>query len=379
MAYDRYQKRRVQRKWADTVAHLAADTLPTNVMPRRVRIYVQAPPADGLVPAREEFYEYVKPILVAGALDWEVVEGRREGDVRWAVAEGVRKRRRKAGEGEEEETTDAVEMARERGGTREWEGTQGEMVLGRHAWKEYIRGLHEGWLGPVEKPAEEVVEEDVAPVEALTDVLDEEAEKKKQEEKDEEDKKKKLFKPAPYLSVKDYGVSTLSPSIPEELGPVSVIPFPHVLGFLKTPTRVWRYLHKRELADQIGRQTAAFVLATTYRPLDVQTEAVVAAGQQPSDSPTSELTADPSSDGHQARTYEQQRLLANEEAEWHKSVRKRELVEGKEDLWRGPVVLDERIASRMRVFELSREDEQRAAEFALQPREKKSDMDAGEE
>jgi hypothetical protein len=29
-------------------------------------------------------------------------------------------------------------------------GPKGDLVIGRHTWKEYIRGLHEGWLGPLD-------------------------------------------------------------------------------------------------------------------------------------------------------------------------------------------------------------------------------------
>lgn len=396
--YDRQQKRRVQRKWADVVSHLAQDTLPTNTMPRRVRIFVQAPPGDGLMPAREEFYEYIKPVLVAGALDWEVVEARREGDVRWAVAEGIRKRRRKAGEGTPvEEEIDAVAFARERGGTVEWEGVRGDLIMGRHAWKEYVRGLHEGWLGPLDKPEEVPVEAQEAildkgpdghshssigeaAVETLKDVVDKAVEekdtpekeltaeeKKKQEEQEEEEKRKKLYKPDPYISIRDYASTTLPRSIPEELDPAAVIPFPHILGFLNTPKRIYRFLNKRKLADDIGRQTAALVLASLYRPLDAQIE--FTAGGQPSDSPTSEFADSPVNATREPRTYEHQRLLAYEEPEWHKSIRKRERVEGKEDVWRDAIVLDERIASRMRIFELSRDDEQRAEEFAARPKE----------
>lgn len=57
-----------------------------------------APPGDGLRAAREHFHEYVKPILVAGAVDWEVIEGRKEGDVRAGLAAKIRRLRRRNGE-----------------------------------------------------------------------------------------------------------------------------------------------------------------------------------------------------------------------------------------------------------------------------------------
>ncbi|KAF2223034.1 mitochondrial import inner membrane translocase subunit Tim54, partial [Elsinoe ampelina] len=373
--YDKREKRKIQDKWISLVSPLKDEILAPNQLPRKVKIYVQAPPGDGLTPARELFYEYVKPILVAGGLEWEVVEGRREGDVRWGVAEGVRKERRRKGEGSEQEEEDVIRNARERVGTKEWEGVGGELVIGRHTWKEFMRGLHEGWLGPVDKPKEEVPEVIPEPAMIVEDkpgdghshsnnasssseqaqapVADPEPEPKEPtaEEKAEEERKKRL-KPGPYNSTTDYPSASLPRSLPASLGPTTVIQFPHLIGFTYTPRRVWRFLHRRELADSIGRQVAALVLGTQYRSFDTQT---------PADSPASEAPfATYEEPGQERRSWEQQRLLAHEEGEWHKSVKRRVREEGKEDVWRDEMVVDERIVGRMRKFELSREDEERA-------------------
>ncbi|KAH0410131.1 hypothetical protein KCU90_g20153, partial [Aureobasidium melanogenum] len=93
--YDKRETARFQQKYCDMVAPLSEKILPTTTMPRKMTIYLQAPPADGLRSAREHFYEYVKPVLVAGAMDWDV-EGRREGDLRFGAAEKIRRYRRKA-------------------------------------------------------------------------------------------------------------------------------------------------------------------------------------------------------------------------------------------------------------------------------------------
>ena len=158
--YDRREKKRVQRKWAKVVEHVALEPLDTTQLPRRLTVYVSAPPADGLVSAREHFNEYVKPILVAAAMDWDAVEGRREGDVRAGLAERIRRVRKKRGERSvepvEEDAQEVLEQQRARAGIREWDGTPGDIVIGRNTWKEYVRGLHEGWLGPLDPPAEQI-------------------------------------------------------------------------------------------------------------------------------------------------------------------------------------------------------------------------------
>ncbi|KAF7184024.1 hypothetical protein CNMCM7691_004514 [Aspergillus felis] len=157
IVYDRRERRRVQEKWCDLVAHLSKETLPIEQTRRKLTVFVAAPPGDGLRIAREHFKEYVKPILVAAALDYTVIEGRREGDVRAILAEQIRKHRRKAGEPssvvEEVGNEDIIADARQKIGVVEEPGPKGDLVIGRHTWKEYIRGLHEGWLGPLDPPS----------------------------------------------------------------------------------------------------------------------------------------------------------------------------------------------------------------------------------
>ncbi|KAL9028145.1 MAG: hypothetical protein Q9180_007216, partial [Flavoplaca navasiana] len=158
--YDRFQKKRAQQRWCNIVSHIAREPLPTTQMPRKITIFLSAPPGDTIRAAREHFHEYVKPVLAAAAIDWDVIEGRREGDVRAGLAEKIRKRRRKVGETSAisdetkslEESEDLVQTLRGTSGVKDWEGVQGDLVLGRHTWKEYVRGLHEGWLGPLDLP-----------------------------------------------------------------------------------------------------------------------------------------------------------------------------------------------------------------------------------
>lgn len=162
--YDRREKDRAIAKWKHTVEHLAKEPVPGAGMmaslaePRKLTIYLSSPPGDGLRVAQDHYTEYVKPILAASGLDWEFVQGRREGDVRAVVAERVRKARRAqesntATEPTAEPTRDELIQAHRRArGIDEYQGVRGDVVIGRHTWKEYIRGLHEGWLGPLAAP-----------------------------------------------------------------------------------------------------------------------------------------------------------------------------------------------------------------------------------
>jgi import inner membrane translocase subunit TIM54 len=371
--YDRREKRRSQQKWCDLVAHIANEPLGVDQMRRKLTVYLAAPPGDGLRVARDHFKEYVKPILTAAALDYTVIEGRREGDVRASTAESIRKLRRKAGEQssviEEPSVESAVLDMRERMGIRDEPGAKGDLVIGRHTWKEYIRGLHEGWLGPLDPPPPPVaevpiiepVEETMKDTAAADQPSDDNQASPEQKTEPEEKKEEKLSKPAgpaeAYISTADYPSAHLPSSLPQTFDSSVPIEFPHILGFLNTPIRMYRYLTQRHLAESIGCQVAALVLAADARSYRNESFS--------SDSELSGASVDstPSPSG----TLEQQTVLEWEEKEWHKSVRKRdEENPDKEREWLDDIVLDQRISTRMQYATLSPEDEARSQRIASQ-------------
>ncbi|CZT48075.1 related to TIM54 (component of the mitochondrial TIM22 translocase) [Rhynchosporium secalis] len=358
VVYDKREKRRAQKKWCKLVEHIAKEPLDAKAMPRKLTVFLEGPPTDGLRVAQDHFKDYVKPILVASGLDWEFVQGRKEGDVRAELAERIRESRLPPEERTEE---DVVTATRRNSSVKEFEGPRGDIVLGRHTWKEYVRGVHEGWLGPLTEPPKQV--EDTKEKETFETMpgitlLSEpkEAEATPAAEAKTDDKPKKPPQPSPFISVSAYPDAPTPANLPTELDPSTPISFPHILGFLNTPKRLYRFLNRRVLADSIGRETAAIILST-YRPYHTSTT---------SDAPTSfsaegadEEAQNGSNDSSVPQTAEQQTALIEEEKEWHKKARVR--VDGEpERTWLEPIVLDPRIASRMRRFELRPEDEARA-------------------
>ncbi|KAF2161824.1 hypothetical protein M409DRAFT_69618 [Zasmidium cellare ATCC 36951] len=383
--YDKWQTKRMREKWCNMVSHIAEEPLDTKVAPRKITIYLSAPPGDGLRNAREHFHNYVKPVLVAAAMDWDVVEGRKEGDVRHKTSEKIRKRRKRNGEGlpqaqkDEEEYT--VESLREKNGYVEYPGVAGDLVIGRNTWKEYIRGLHEGYLGSADPPKE--LENDQSPetptsahtpghssmgdaaVKAATNIVGQDSvdsptpsegtpgddaspateesladaatEAPAEEVKKEEEKPKRRF-PAPYILPEDYETATLSRSTPEIIGPSVGIRMPHLLGIRNTPIRIYRFLTRRRLQDDVGRQVASAILAS-HRPYG-------SVGAVDEDSASDSTVEVP----------EQKTVLDFEEKDWWKTIHEPRK-EHEESVWIEPMKLDERIISRMRAFELTSEDE----------------------
>ncbi|KAK0715116.1 mitochondrial import inner membrane translocase subunit Tim54 [Lasiosphaeris hirsuta] len=347
--YDKREKKRATARWARTVSHLSKEPLQDGLgQVRKLTIYLSNPPGDGFRVARDHYTEYVKPILAASGLDWEFVQGRREGDVRAVVAERARKTRRGwEGEGEraqDQEPTreEMIENIRKTRGIEDYSGVRGDVVIGRHTWKEYIRGLHEGWLGPLTAPP--------AP-EPITAETPETPEGEKPEgEKPAEDAppiSKKPPQPRPYNTTNDYPAETLPLLTPNEFSPAAPIREPHILGFLNTPTRLYRFFNRRKLADEIGREVAAACLCT-YREFK--------------DLPSSESESPTADD----LKYEQQTELAWEEKDWIKATWKEETPKEAaesgvtEKVRAHPIVVDSRVASRMRRFEIAPQDEARA-------------------
>ena len=357
-------------------------------MPRTITICLSAPPGDGLRAAREHFHEYIKPILVAGALDWEVIEGRREGEVRAGLAAKIRRLRKRSGEKAaveelEENVEDRLADFRRGAGIGRWDGVQGDLILGRHTWKEYVRGLHEGWLGPLDDPS--VPEAPSSPTTSEEDIQASQpdtstpaylsgaeglqpSEPSSQSESSSEvpstppppaekppDKSTSKISPAPtYISSNAYSTASLSPSTPFSFQPSTVVPLPHLLGFLNTPIRMYRFLTRRYLADETGQLVATLVLASSTRSYNRGKEFFSSA--QPDDDASASLQM---ADVVEAQTeWEQESVLADEEKDWHKSAR---APNGDDDPdrerpWKENMVIDERIGSRMRTFDISAEE-----------------------
>lgn len=380
----------MREKWCGLVSHIALEPLDTKTAPRKVTVYLSAPPGDGLRAARDHFHKYVKPVLVSAAMDWDVVEGRKEGDVRHKTSERIRKRRKRNGEGspqpQEDEDGDTVETIRQKNGDVDYPGVAGDIVIGRHTWKEYIRGVHEGYLGPPDPPKQQEqitlaesspashvsghpsvadaavrvaadavsqsapnttgssgdAQSDVSPTasdsteasEAIT------SDKPDEQQAKEEEKPKRRF-PVSYILPEDYQSATLSPSTPEIIGPSIGVRLPHLLGFRNTPIRIYRFLTRRRLQDDIGRQVASAILAS-HRPFGT-----VSVKQEDNASNT------------RFEVPEQQAVLEFEEKDWWKTVRQPRK-EHEESVWIEPIALDERIASRMRAFDLTSDEAERA-------------------
>lgn len=267
---------------------------------------------------------------------------KRQGEIRYSVAEEIRKKR------SGQDQTDPMLKMITANVEKDPSNDAGVICIGRGAYKEYLRGVNEGWLGPLEAPLKITeAEKPVADQEEKPMATDIKADETKTLEEvtadtdtaelgrvssstpEESPKEPKIDKskqepvPNPYISQEDYD------SIPtprelaaiESFAPLVYIPHPHILGFTNTPIRSYRYFTQRKLSDRLGR-LAAGVALNSIRPFDKSRD--LNAGLE-------------------------------EESEWPASWREKS--EQKNSDWTQNIVVDDRISSRMRVYEIPADNE----------------------
>lgn len=347
--YDKREKKRNQLKWCKLVEHIAEQPLESRTMPRKLSIYLQAPPQDGLRSAQDHFKEFIKPILVSSGLDWEFIQGRREGDIRKKVVNQVKNSRLSI---EERAEKDCIAQFRLRNNVKDCGDIGGDIIIGRHTWKEYIQGLHEGWLAAPKNtsdlPSKSQNDDDqIGPLLNSSEIPQDSG-----TSSDTKPTENTEISPShlPYIEIQNYFNLPLPIEIPSCLEPSVPINFPHLIGFFNTPKRLYRFLNRRKLADSIGRETAAAILSSC-RPYDIFQD------QMPSEFLTGNNSKYQRS--NVPPLFEQQIALQDEEKDWHKSVWIKQAGES-ERLWSSPLVLDPRIATRMRKFELTPEEEEKS-------------------
>lgn len=344
--YDKKQQQAIREKYSSQVEHLAKEVYSADRLPRKLTVFIAPPPNDFLEESLRHFRKYIKPILNSAAIDYEIYTETRQGDIRSQVAEKIRQMRR--GELEEQKLKEekAAQESYDRSWTKfaksTWAKVQsvfkkeqepevmvdrhdlyqakdvlgvyrvfepkipvrddvedptlcgGIICVGRGSYKEYITGVHEGLLGPLDKP-EPVVEaipelpvntetirtekantgaeqvntdssdtaEQKAPVDSNDDL---------QPDDENQPKDEQPPVPAPYISAADYKSGVLAPELDfskpilNKKGvpvlfeqPVYVFPIPKISGFLRIPEKIYNYFTTRYLAEEVSERTMIVV------------------------------------------------------------------------------------------------------------------------
>ncbi|OBA23739.1 hypothetical protein METBIDRAFT_37745 [Metschnikowia bicuspidata var. bicuspidata NRRL YB-4993] len=380
--YDKQQQKAIRQKYMKQVEALGQETYTTGRLPRKLSIFIAPPPDDFLDESLRHFRHYIKPILNAAAIDFEVYTENRQGDIRSQVAEKIRQLRRDQNAARLAESEELAQQAYEKSWSRFFRESVplafarfkrkepepetyvarhelygptdvlglykvaepvtphrdfeddallcgGVICIGRGTYKEYINGVHEGLLGPLEKPAEVVLNEKPQKTPEVADET-KPAEIADFAEKEGEAAKKENPVPKPYILPGDYASGQLAPELDFNSvirnkdnvpvifeQPLYVFPIPKLTGFRNMPRKIYRYFTRRELAEEVSAKTMYVV------------------------------------DGHSRKfEFKDQFLGKEEEVEWPKKWVER----GKEKKseWVQELEVDERVTSRMRVYDSGR-------------------------
>ena len=228
---------------------------------------------------------------MAAAVDYDMIIGKRYGDIASRVADEIKSRRRlEVGIDPPKQSIiiKAGDQSPEAKRRRELEG--GVIVVGRPTFKEFMEGMRRGWTDSLEK----VDKEDQLAREMESDGrFDEIGEPTSTVDteslSDDEPLPTKsrlppstgLFTPS-YLRPPPSNKSSSSPSpIPEYLNippasipqqpPILFVPFTNYLGFLQLPHMIWDFFNQRQKVLS-GAQCAYKLIKSHTRPLEPSTD-----------------------------------------------------------------------------------------------------------
>jgi len=309
VVHDRREKTKALNKWQRKVQHLALEPLGPLERARKVKVFMIGPPGDTIDVTQKHFNDYIKPILVASATDYELITNSRQGAMRSTIADQIRKKRMTPPTRDSAQAETYSAQFQSRLSPTEEEG--GCIIVGRHGYKEYLSGMQEGWLGPLKPPLYTVPQ---AETDAETEAKKEEPEKKPEA--------KPPPIPKPYISTEEYAHSPFPNGLDSQaMEPIKFIGHPHILGFLNTPSRIYRFVTRRYLAESIAASTAAVVLKNTRQWNEDE-----------------DLTQG-----------------ISEEMDWPKSVIKAAEKPDNDRTWKTSLVVDPRVGRLLRVYDLEKD------------------------
>ncbi|KAF8077801.1 inner membrane protein import complex subunit Tim54-domain-containing protein [Lyophyllum atratum] len=155
--YDRRQCKRIKQHYVDLVKDQAEELVGPLDWPRKVTVYGSKWPGDeDYDQAIKYFRKYVKPILVAAAVDFEMIAGKRHGDIAERVADDIRQRRRlELGIDPIPEIAQALPSYKSPAEVAQHRLQGGIVIVGRPTLKEFLFGLKKGWTEGLEKVDQE--------------------------------------------------------------------------------------------------------------------------------------------------------------------------------------------------------------------------------
>ncbi|KAL0581136.1 mitochondrial import inner membrane translocase subunit tim54 [Marasmius crinis-equi] len=290
--YDRRQCRQIRQEYVEKVKHLSEATSDHLSWPRKVTVYAARWPGDeDWDQCMRYFRKYVKPIFVAAAIDYELVIGKRHGDLTNRIAEEIRKQRRLDAGIDIPPGQDVYPPNypfRSLAEIRQQRLAGGIVIVGRPTWKEFMAGLKKGWTEGLEAVDHEEALAQELEMDGRFDELEEEPKDTGDSEPDTSSTSpsspplpKAGTPPIAALQYRLPPQAQTSPStsksstsqIPEALNvppasipllpPILFVPFTNFLGFSQVPRMIWGFFNERHKVRSGAEAGYRLVMNTT--------------------------------------------------------------------------------------------------------------------
>ncbi|KAF8623493.1 hypothetical protein AX15_006276 [Amanita polypyramis BW_CC] len=275
--YDRRQCKQIREAYMECVKHLSEEAADPLAQPRKITVYGARWPGDeDYDQSLRYFRKYTKPILNAAAVDYDMVVGKRHGDIANRVANDVRLRRRMdLGIDADSEYTKALPTYRPLPERRKNELDGGIVVVGRPTFKEFMAGLKKGWTSGLEEVDQDEVLANELESDSYFDELEDEPGDAGGSESRSLTKQLPTYSPLQIRSFTEPTSISNRGSIPENLNAppneipqlptVLFIPFVDYLGFKQIPLMLWDFFNQRYHV-KAGAEAAYCLVMNSSRP-----------------------------------------------------------------------------------------------------------------
>ncbi|KAL1923431.1 uncharacterized protein VTP21DRAFT_8411 [Calcarisporiella thermophila] len=269
---DKHLSKQVHERLAARVEHLAREPLGPYEMPRKVVVYLAEPPGDGIYKSRRWFREYIKPIFVAAALDYEIKEGSPT-EITSMVQEEIRQRRKRALNAL---PTDASKDNGIESKLTRPEEVDGMIAVGRIAWCELLNGISAGCNMSLENPAD-ISADSVSNEKTTIDSVEESIATEKELPEKPENISNSSTSPVAAMeesvleSLHKEPTDTSYFSLPPTslISPVGFLPQENLLGFRNFPRRIFMAFNSYQYIERVGEEAVKICLGKT-RELDTK-------------------------------------------------------------------------------------------------------------
>ncbi|KAF8163445.1 mitochondrial import inner membrane translocase subunit Tim54 [Crassisporium funariophilum] len=282
--YDRRQCKQIRQAYVDKVKHLAELPMDPFDLPRKVTVYASKWPGDeDYDQSMKYFRKYVKPVLVAAAVDFEMIPGKRHGDIAKRIAEDVRLRRRfDLGLDPESEVTKMLPTYRPANVRRQRELEGGIVIVGRPTFKEFMVGLQRGWTDGLEKVDRDedlarILEDDPhfdepeEPIELGNESPSSRSQLPSHQSSPVFSPLQMHTQPPASQTPRDSSISkdmNHPPAVVPALPPLLLVPYTNHIGISQVPLMIWGFFNQRHKVRS-GAEAGYRLVMKTTRPIDV--------------------------------------------------------------------------------------------------------------